>query len=132
MLSFSCLFQDPELSEIIRKRSGVPLIYIAFNAITIESPADFSKQIAQEKLEKNLNPSEHSLSVIKQLKRDTFGEEEIVKPRKKKKPKGQNPMSCKKKKKRTDEEKKKKKRKKLKHKKQKVTLESLVSMESGS
>ena len=110
----------------------MPLIYIAFNAITIESPADFSKQIAQEKLEKNLNPSDHSLSVIKQLKHDTFGEEEVVKQRKKKKTKGQNPMSCKKKKKRTDEEKKKKKRKKVKHKKHKVTLDSLASLGSGS
>ena len=125
------LFQDPELSEIIRQRSGIPLIYIAFNAITIESPADFSKQIAQEKLEKKLNPSEHSLSVIKQLKHETFGEEEVVKKTKKKKPKGKNPLSCKKKKKKTDEEKK-KKRKKLKQKKQKVTLDSLVSLESGS
>lgn len=128
--TFFICTQDPELSDVIRARSGVPLILLTHNAITIESPAEFSKQIAQEKLEKIIAPSEHSLSVIKQIKRDTFGEEVVIKKKKKKKIKGKNPLSCKKKKKRTDEEKKKKKRKKIK--KKKVTLESLVALGSGS
>lgn len=128
--TFFICTQDPELSDLTRARSGVPLILISHSAITIESPADFSKQIANEKLEKNIAPSEHSLSVIKQLKLDTFGEEEVVKKKKKKKPKGKNPLSCKKKKKRTDEEKKKKRRKKIK--KKKLTSETLISLETGS
>lgn len=90
-----------------------------------------SKSVASEKLEKKLAPSDFALSKIKELKRETFGEEEIKK-KKKKKMKGPNPLSCKKKKKRTDEEineiKKRKKRRKVK--KAKVTLEQLVAMEN--
>lgn len=107
----------------------MPLIYIAFNAINIESPAEFSKQVAQEKQKKTVAPSEYSLEVIRQLKRETFGDEKVIKE-KKKKFKGKNPLSCKKKKDRSGKEKKKKKRVKIK--KQKITLDSLVAKELGS
>jgi len=127
-----CLFQDPEFTEKIRSKSGVPLLFIAYNTIQIESPTSMSKTVAQEKLEHKLDPSDYALDKIKELKRETFGESEEPRIKRKRKQKGANPLSCKKKKKRTEEElnelKKKKKRQKIK--KSKVTLESLASLEN--
>lgn len=127
-------FQDQEFTEKIRTLSGVPLIFIAFNTILLESPADMSKTVAHEKLEKKLAPSDFAVSKIKELKREVFGEIEEVRKKKKKKVKGPNPLSCKKKKKRTEVElnemKKKKKRQKVK-KKQKLTLEKLAEQENS-
>ncbi|XP_045159795.2 rRNA-processing protein UTP23 homolog [Mercenaria mercenaria] len=126
--------QDPEFTELIRSLSGVPLLFIAFNTIILESPAEMSKSVAHEKLERRLAPTDFAMSQIKELKRETFGEEIEKKKKKKHKIKGKNPLSCKKKKKRTAEEiqmlKQKKKRKKTK--KQKVTLETIAAMENVS
>ncbi|XP_060559046.1 rRNA-processing protein UTP23 homolog [Ruditapes philippinarum] len=126
--------QDPEFTELLRSLSGVPLIFIAFNTIILQSPADMSKNVANEKLERKLAPTDFAMNQIKELKRETFGEEPEKKKKKKHKMKGKNPLSCKKKKKRTVEEvnliKQKKKRKKAK--KQKMTLETLAAMEDKS
>lgn len=108
-------------------------MYIAFNKIILESPGDVSKSVAGEKLERKLAPTDFAMDQIKELKRETFGEEE-VKKKKKRKIKGKNPLSCKKKKKRTAEEiqmlKQKKKRKKIR--KPKISLEKLAAIESVS
>lgn len=124
---FMVATQDPEFCEVIRAMSGVPRLFIAFNAITIEDPSDMSKQVAEMKLEKKKIPSDFAMSVIKDLKKEAFGEETVVKKKKKKKLKGPNPLSCKKKKKKTEEEKEKKKKKRKKKKAKEVTLEDLVS-----
>ncbi|XP_052776797.1 rRNA-processing protein UTP23 homolog [Mya arenaria] len=123
--------QDSEFTEKIRAKSGVPLLFIAFNTILLQSPAEMSKTVAHDKLDKNLAPSEYAMERIKELKRETFGEVEESVVKKKKKTKGINPLACKKKKKRTAEEMnelKKKKKQKKKVKKTKVTLESLDSV----
>ena len=134
VLIITLLLQDPDFTEVIRSLSGVPLLFIAFNTIILESPADMSKSVAHEKLERKLAPTEFAMNQIKELKRETFGEEIEKKKKKKYKIKGKNPLSCKKKKKRTAEEmkliKQKKKRKKVK--KQKVTLETLAAVENKS
>lgn len=89
-----------------------------------------SKTVAHEKLERKLAPSDFALNKIRELKRETFGEVDEPKKKKKRKVKGANPLSCKKKKKRTEEElnelKKKKKRRKTK--KSKMTLEKLSAL----
>lgn len=125
--------QDPEFTELLRSLSGVPLLFIAFNTIILESPGEMSKSVANEKLERKLAPTDFAMKQIKELKKETFGEEE-VKKKKKRKIKGKNPLSCKKKKKRTAEEiemlKHKKKRKKIK--KPKITLETLATLENVS
>ncbi|KAL4235569.1 Small subunit processome component [Mactra antiquata] len=122
--------QDAEFTEKIRSLSGIPLLYISFNTIHIDSPADMSKSVASMKLERNLAPTDFAMTKIKELKKEELGiVDEPVTKKKKHKMKGANPMSCKKKKKRTQEEileiKKKKRRKKPK--KQKVTLETLAA-----
>lgn len=123
--------QDPEFQEKIRSWSGVPLLFITFNTIILESPGDMSKTVAGEKLDKKMTSSDHSLNKVRELKRETFGEEPLKK-KKKYKIKGKNPLSCKKKKKRTEEEleKLKIKKKRKKKKKQTVTLDTLTTLES--
>lgn len=76
----------------MKKTAGLPLLYIAYNAITLEAPSEKSKDTAEKKLDDRINTSEHAQSVLKQLKLQTFGEE--VKRKKRKRPKGPNPLSC--------------------------------------
>lgn len=109
--------QDQSLTETMKKTAGLPLLYIAYNAITLEAPSDKSKDIAEKNLDNRINTSEHAQSVLKQLKLQTFGEE--VKHKKKKRPKGPNPLSCMKKKKTVQNsavDKKQKRKRRRKHK----------------
>lgn len=116
--------QDPVLREVLRNRTGLPILYIAFNAIMLENPSTASLMAAEKKTETELRPTSHQQTVIQKLKIQTFGEEKEVVKKKRKKVKGPNPLSCKKsKKKKTDikpktgsEETKKRKKRKKKHK----------------
>ncbi|XP_069110309.1 rRNA-processing protein UTP23 homolog [Argopecten irradians] len=92
--------QDHELREQLREsHPGVPLLFMAYNAINMESPTELSKGTAEKELQARIAPSEHQMDVIKKLKVQTFGEEPVKKKFKKKGPKGPNPLSCKKSKK---------------------------------
>nr|XP_022316011.1 zinc transporter 7-like [Crassostrea virginica] len=125
--------QDPVLREVLRNRAGLPILYIAFNAIMLENPSTASLEVAEKKTETELKPTSHQQSVIQTLKKQTFGEETVVVKKKRKKIKGPNPLSCKKsKKKRTDvkprtntEETKKRRRRKKKHKHAVSSIESV-------
>uniref|UniRef100_K1PWZ9 rRNA-processing protein UTP23 homolog n=1 Tax=Magallana gigas TaxID=29159 RepID=K1PWZ9_MAGGI len=116
--------QDPVLREVLRNRTGQPILYIAFNAIMLENPSTASLMAAEKKTETELKPTSHQQTVIQKLKIQTFGDEKEVVKKKKKKVKGPNPLSCKKsKKKKTDikpktgsEETKKRKKRRKKHK----------------
>nr|CDQ04659.1 Bm14021, isoform b [Brugia malayi] len=73
--------QDNELTEALKQIPGVPILFIKYNAILIDKPSEVTIQV-------NLN----------ELKKAILGEDE--KPRRKRKhPKGPNPLSVKKKKK---------------------------------
>ncbi|PVD23496.1 hypothetical protein C0Q70_16768 [Pomacea canaliculata] len=87
--------QDPELSEISRSMVAVPLLYISFNAINLESPSDSTKLAASNAPDPTLQ--QERLKEL--LKKENLLPEE--KKKKKKKIKGPNPLSCKKKKKPT-------------------------------
>ena len=132
-LSNFFFYQDPVLREVLRNRAGLPILYIAFNAIMLENPSTASLEVAEKKTETELKPTSHQQSVIQTLKKQTFGEETVVVKKKRKKIKGPNPLSCKKsKKKRTDvkprtntEETKKGRRRKKKHKHAVASVESV-------
>lgn len=90
------LCQEKALTEKLRNVPGTPLLYIAFNAITLEAPSEASRNIEKHRL-KDLGITEQEKNTIKLLKSETFGEEPME-VKKKKKKKGPNPLSCKKKK----------------------------------
>ncbi|KAL5016847.1 hypothetical protein ScPMuIL_006436 [Solemya velum] len=109
--------QDQALTEKARDIPGVPLLFIAYNAITLEPPSELSRQVADTSVTSRTAPTEHAHSVLKQMKKEAFGEPEEVVKKKRKKKSGPNPLSCKKKKKKTGvskETKSKRKRKKIK------------------
>lgn len=92
--------QDPELSDILRQTPGTPLLFISHKTITLEAPSRESRDTAEGALTQRLAPShtqKHTLDVIKKV---TLGEPAEKPDRKRKRgPKGPNPMSCRKKKK---------------------------------
>lgn len=86
--------QDPELTEKVRRLAHVPLIYINMNTIVMEKPQDIAKDIAERSKEASLSVEDHQMQTIKSLKKRELGEEEPVKKKKRKGPKGPNPLSC--------------------------------------
>ncbi|KAM3728108.1 rRNA-processing protein [Dirofilaria immitis] len=81
--------QDNELTEALKQIPGIPILFIKYNAILIDKPS----QITLQELEK---PKDQLLELSK-LKKAIFGKDE--RPRRKRKgPKGPNPLSVKKKK----------------------------------
>lgn len=89
--------QDENLTECIRQLPGVALLYVAFNAINLESPSESSRLKATERLQNSMEPAVHEQTTLQCLKESTFGKRaEFV--HKRKRIKGPNPLSCKKKK----------------------------------
>uniref|UniRef100_A0A915PVD6 rRNA-processing protein UTP23 homolog n=1 Tax=Setaria digitata TaxID=48799 RepID=A0A915PVD6_9BILA len=81
--------QDKELTESLKQIPGIPVLFIKYNGILIDRPG----QATMQEIEK---PKDELLDV-KELKKAVFGE--VEKPRRKRKgPKGPNPLSVKKKK----------------------------------
>ena len=115
------------MNDWFRSKPGVPILYIAFNAITLEPPSEKSKLKAERQTDFKMAPSEHEHSVIQQLKKEAFGEE-IVKKKKRKKLKGPNPLSAKPKKKRKEGALSKSQKKRLKR---KLIKNEIVSIENG-
>lgn len=98
--------QDPDLTRAVKKRSVCPLIYLKGNTIVMEKPDQSVKEFVRKKEEKSSQLLEkHEIQVLKQLKKKHDLEDsdtEKKTKRRRKGPKGPNPLSCKSKKKRTD------------------------------
>lgn len=94
---FVYLCKDENLTARIRKLPGVALLYIAFNAINLESPSVFSRLKADEHVQTSMQPAAHEQAALNSLKESTFGKHGDLVHRRKH-VKGPNPLSCKKKK----------------------------------
>lgn len=92
--------QDHDLSDRLRALAGVPLLYLC-NAITLEKPSEKSEKKGMEALQAQSQAPERQMEVVKQLKKKENLVEEAPVKRKRKKPGGPNPLSCKKPKKAT-------------------------------
>lgn len=86
--------QDEDLKEKLRDSPGIPLLFMAYNAINMERPSEVSKGTADKELQARIAPSQHEMEVLKKLKVQTFGEQPAKKKFKKKGPKEPNPLSC--------------------------------------
>ncbi|XP_008836182.1 rRNA-processing protein UTP23 homolog [Nannospalax galili] len=112
--------QDQNLSVKVKKRPGIPLMFIIQNTIVLDKPSPktitFVKSVESGQL-----VSVHEKQSIKQLKEEHgLGKNPDRRRRKKKKVSGPNPLSCLKKKKKTQDEKspaseKKRKRKRIRN-----------------
>ena len=78
---------------------GTPVLYLHGNSPTLERPSELTRGRVEQEAEERTGVTTHQARTIKAMKKQVFGEE--VKPKKKKRkgPKGPNPLSCKKKKK---------------------------------
>lgn len=91
--------QDPELTVQIRSLAYVPLIYLKMNTIVMEKPQDMAVEHAVKSQEETLTIDKHQMNTLKTLKQIEFGEQTgSDRKRKRKGPKGPNPLSCLKKK----------------------------------
>lgn len=92
--------QDEGLSDEVRALSGTPLLFISHGALTLENPSRQTRWAADNNLSLKLAPSTHQREALKLMKKDAFGEETVVKKKRKHKVlQGPNPLSCKKKRK---------------------------------
>merc|ERR1719158_1342803 len=91
--------QDYTLRTAVRAVPGTPVLYLHGNSPTLEKPSELTKGKVEEEDNKGLTPQQ--AKAISVMKKQVFGEPEPVKSKKKKRkgPKGPNPLSCKKKKK---------------------------------
>merc|ERR1719435_557568 len=90
--------QDNGLRYKIRKIPGVPLLLLHGNCPTLEKPSGMTQEFIEKSSDEKTLLNSHEAKTIKELKREVFGEEETMKKKKRKGPKGPNPLSCKKKK----------------------------------
>ncbi len=98
---FASFFQDSTLSEVIRKKAGVPLLYISYNTIVLEAPSYKSQERADTMTVDKMSHEHKNLTLMRQ---SVLGEEPVVKKKKRKGPKGKNPLSCLKRKKRKNKQ----------------------------
>lgn len=97
--------QDRDLQEKLRKKAGVPLLYLHNKSPTLEKPSKASYDKAGRTLEadSHIFVTETQNVALQQMKKALGVEETTEEPQfplKKKKPHNPNPLSCKKKKKR--------------------------------
>lgn len=91
--------QEKTLTENLRIIPGTPILYLAFNTMTLERPSISSKICANDKLQRKLMPTNHEESILKDMKKTIIGELKESLRKKRKIRQGPNPLSCKKKKK---------------------------------
>lgn len=87
--------QDPELRQELRRLSGVPLLHVNHNVIVLEKPSTSSQRTSEKDNKKKLL-TDYEKDVLKVLKKTDKPEFKGI--RKRKGPKGPNPLSVKKKK----------------------------------
>lgn len=90
--------QDRDLQEKLRRKVGIPLMYLHNAAPTLEPPSSESQRVANKRTKGALTISKTELEKLKYFKaKEGIVEEGPKRERKPKKKGGPNPLSCKKK-----------------------------------
>ncbi|XP_032849447.2 rRNA-processing protein UTP23 homolog [Tyto alba] len=125
--------QDQDLANKVKKKAGVPLLFIIQNTMVLDKPSPKSLAFVQ-KLQTNQLVPEHQKQNIVQLKEKEGLVKQGEKRRKRKRAGGPNPLSClKKKKKKTEEgqEPSAEKKKRRKRKRNRVKAETMQSAQKN-
>ncbi|XP_061851633.1 rRNA-processing protein UTP23 homolog [Colius striatus] len=126
--------QDQDLANKVKKKAGVPLLFIIQNTMVLDKPSPKSLAFVQ-KLQTNQLVPEHQKQSILQLKeKEGLVKQESEQRRKRKRAGGPNPLSClKKKKKKTQEgqEPSAEKKKRRKRKRNRVKAEAVQSVQKN-
>lgn len=94
--------QDRDLQKILRNIPGIPIMYLHQVAPILEQPSEESLKIAKANTENRLGVSSFQEKILAKLKENSGIVEDTDKPKRKKKKKGANPLSCLKKKRKSN------------------------------
>ncbi|NXQ66131.1 UTP23 protein, partial [Quiscalus mexicanus] len=96
--------QDQELSNKVKRKPGIPLLFIIQNTMVLDKPSPKSLAFVQKLQTNQLVPEYQKQSIVELKEKEGLIKQEGEKRRKRKRAGGPNPLSClKKKKKKTQE-----------------------------
>ncbi|KAF1660930.1 UNVERIFIED_CONTAM: hypothetical protein FQV16_0000798, partial [Eudyptes robustus] len=96
--------QDQDLANKVKKKAGVPLLFIIQNTMVLDKPSPKSLAFVQKLQTNELVPEHQKQSIVQLKEKEGLAKQEGEKRRKRKRAGGPNPLSClKKKKKKTQE-----------------------------
>ncbi|NXE64880.1 UTP23 protein, partial [Calcarius ornatus] len=96
--------QDQELSNKVKRKPGIPLLFIIQNTMVLDKPSPKSLAFVQKLQTNQLVPEYQKQSIVELKEKEGLVKQEGEKRRKRKRAGGPNPLSClKKKKKKTQE-----------------------------
>ncbi|CAG8471072.1 6466_t:CDS:2 [Paraglomus occultum] len=107
--------QNRNLREQLRAIPGVPLIYMNRTVLILEPPSNVTLEKARKIERLKTLPSQMEISFLNKTNPDATKSDQLPIKRKRKRPKGPNPLSCKKKKKKEIPPPKKKRKKEPKN-----------------
>ncbi|XP_074429764.1 rRNA-processing protein UTP23 homolog [Larus michahellis] len=126
--------QDQDLANKVKKKAGVPLLFIIQNTMVLDKPSPKSLAFVQKLQMNELVPEHQKQSIVQLKEREGLAKQEGEKRRKRKRAGGPNPLSClKKKKKKTQEgqEPSAEKKKRRKRKRNRVKGEAVQSVQKS-
>ncbi|XP_064502419.1 rRNA-processing protein UTP23 homolog [Pseudopipra pipra] len=124
--------QDQDLSNKVKKKPGVPLLFIIQNTMVLDKPSPKSLAFVQKLQTNQLVPEYQKQSIVELKEKEGLAKQEGEKRRKRKRAGGPNPLSClKKKKKKTQEgqDPSAEKKKRRKRKRNRVKAEAMSSVQ---
>ncbi|NXI37158.1 UTP23 protein, partial [Galbula dea] len=95
--------QDQDLANKVKRKAGVPLLFIIQNTMVLDKPSPKSLAFVQKLQTDQLVPEYQKQSIVKLKEKEGLTKKEGEKRRKRKRAGGPNPLSCLKKKKKTQE-----------------------------
>ncbi|NXJ61679.1 UTP23 protein, partial [Rostratula benghalensis] len=125
--------QDQELANKVKKKAGVPLLFIIQNTMVLDKPSPKSLAFVQKLQMSELVPEHQKQSIVQLKEKEGLAKQEGEKRRKRKRAGGPNPLSCLKKKKKTQEgqEPSAEKKKRRKRKRNRVKAEAVQSVQKS-
>ncbi|XP_027740730.1 rRNA-processing protein UTP23 homolog [Empidonax traillii] len=126
--------QDQDLSNKVKKKPGVPLLFIIQNTMVLDKPSPKSLAFVQKLQTNQLVPEYQKQSIVELKEKEGLAKQEGEKRRKRKRAGGPNPLSClKKKKKKTQEsqELSAQKKKRRKRKRNRVKAEAVPAVQKN-
>ncbi|XP_058689468.1 rRNA-processing protein UTP23 homolog [Poecile atricapillus] len=126
--------QDQDLSNKVKKKPGIPLLFIIQNTMVLDKPSPKSLAFVQKLQTNQLVPEYQKQSIVELKEKEGLVKQEGEKRRKRKRAGGPNPLSClKKKKKKTQEgqEPSAEKKKRRKRKRNRVKAEAMQSVQKN-
>ncbi|KAK2537174.1 rRNA-processing protein UTP23 homolog [Columba livia] len=125
--------QDQDLANKVKKKAGIPLLFIIQNTMVLDKPSPKSLAFVQKLQMNQLVPEHQKQSIVELKEKEGLVKQEGEKRRKRKRAGGPNPLSClKKKKKKTQEgqEPSAEKKKRRKRKRIRVKAEAVQSVQN--